>query len=564
MFRTWIKDIPKPIWIFSAFWLIAGLAQAALMDLHPDEAYQWNLSKHLDWGYFHHPPMIVAFIKAGYAIFKNELGVRLLTVLVSTAGVPMLFSLSETKDAKTFILIYSSFILTHAGVFMAAPDSPLIFFSIVFLLLLKRYLENDSYILAILLAFVVAAMMYSKYHAIIFLGSALLTVPKLLLRKSFWLIAIVSVIAFLPHVLWQVDNDYISYKFNWIIREKSTWKPIILLDYLLGQLILLGPVGILVLLAISKSRLKGSFNRVLISTMIGVFGFFLIMGLRGKVEANWTALAFLPILVLGSRTITQCSRLKHWLKPMAFLSIGLLVIARCYLASPWAGNGLPTVFPLKGWKDWALAIKEKADGKPVFFFSSYQKVAQYSFYSGEQGYHFTPLNYNGNHYQMWDIDKEHFGDTIALYAPNGPDPSKAVEVDGFSTMYCFDIPNYRSYRWLRLAFPLNSFDVVPNSTLELKGKLVNNLKSEVNLDSLIDKRPLKIFYYLDGLQTPAEDVPCAGCSGVMQIGEEKEITISVKTPPANGKYFIRFGFDFALGMPEANSDFIKLNVTEKQ
>lgn len=534
------------------------------MDLHPDEAYQWNLSKHLDWGYFHHPPMIVAFIKLGYSIFQNELGVRLLTVLVSAAGIPMLFSLSETKDVKTFILVYSSFILTHAGVFMAAPDSPLIFFALVFLLLLRRYLQNDSYLLATLLALIVAAMMYSKYHAIIFLGSALLAAPKLLLRRSFWLIAILSVLAFLPHVIWQINNDYISYKFNWIIREKSTWKPVIILDYLLGQFILLGPVGILALIAVSKTKLQGEFNRVLLAIIIGVFGFFLVMGFRGKVEANWTALAFLPIIALGSKTIPNHEKLVKWFKPTAFAFISILVVARCYLASPLAGDGLPTVFPLKGWKDWALAIKDKADGKPVFFFSSYQKVAQYSFYSGEQGYHFTPLNYNGNHYQLWDIDKEHFGDTIALYAPDGPDSSKAVQVDGFSTMYCFDIPNYRSYRWLRLEFPLNSVDVVPNSTLELTGKLVNNLETEINLDSLIEQRPLKIFYYLNGVQTPAEDVACFGCSGLMQIGEEKEITINLKTPQTNGKYFIRFGFDFALGMPEANSDFIKLNVTNKQ
>ena len=72
-----------------------------MMDLHPDEAYYWQMSRFMDWGYFHQPPMIAVFIRIGYAIFQNELGVRLLTVFASTAAIPMLYYLSELKESKT-------------------------------------------------------------------------------------------------------------------------------------------------------------------------------------------------------------------------------------------------------------------------------------------------------------------------------------------------------------------------------------------------------------------------------------------------------------------------------
>jgi hypothetical protein len=402
--------------------------------------------------------------------------------------------------------------------------------------------------------------MYSKYHAIIFLASALVAVPKLLLRKSFWLIVLVSITVFIPHVVWQFNHDLISYKFNWVIREKSVWEPIILLDYLFGQLILLGPIGLMLLPVVLKKDFEGDFNRVLKAVIIGVFGFFLVMSLRGKVEANWTALGFLPIIILGSRTLPKQAKLLKAFYPIAWSFIAILVIARCYLASPWAGLGLPTVFPLQGWEKWALAVKEKADGKPVFFSNSYQYVGQYSFYSGEQGYHFSPLNYNGNQYELLNIDRQHFGSDYCLVLGSGPDDSLAIDVDGFKTMYCFHLNNYHSYRNLRFVFKNSQYNASSGGTLELHGSIVNNTKTSLDLDSLFQFRPVKMFYYLDGDQTPAELADCNGCSGKLRSGTQKEVSFDVSVPELPGKYFIRFGLEFDLGMVEQNSDFIRLNV----
>lgn len=533
------------------------------MDLHPDEAYQWQMSRWLDWGYFHHPPMIALFIKIGYAIFQNELGVRLMTVLSSSLSVLLLFNLTETKHVKTFLLVFLSLILTQAGVFFAAPDSALSVFALLFLILLKKYIDKDSYLLAVLLGLTVAALMYSKYHAIILLVSALFAAPKLLLRKSFWLIAILSVALFLPHVFWQFDHDLVSYKFNWVVREKKSWDVTILLDYLLGQLILLGPVGIILIISIWKSKFEKPFDRVLLSVAIGVFGFFLIMSLRGKVEANWTAIAFLPLIVLGSRTLPKHPKLLKAFKPIAWVFAGILIFARCYLASPWAGVGLPTVFPLQGWEKWALAVKEKANGKPVFFANSYQLTSQYSFYSGDQGYHFSPLNYNGNQFEIWNIDEKVEGQPFALAAGIGVDPLKTIEIEGFRPLRLFQLDNYQSYRNLRFEFEEKQYRSTVNSKLHLEGRIVNRTGTSLDLDSLIAARPLKHFFYLNGDQSPAEMVVCHGCTGIINPNEEKPIFFQIQTPIKKGKYFFRFGLEFALGLQEQNSDFIKLVVTEE-
>lgn len=559
---TWFKDIPKSIWIFTTLWFLAGLAQAGLMDLHPDEAYYWQMSRFMDWGYFHQPPMIAVFIKIGYTLFQNELGVRLMTIITSSLGLLMLFKLSKTQSPKTFILIFLGLILTHAGVFMAVPDSPLIFFTLLFLVLLREYLKEDKLLTAIGLGIITAALMYSKYHAIVLIASVIIAVPKLLLRRSFWLTALVGVLIFIPHVLWQFEHDLVSFKFHWVVREKKVWDIMVLLDYIAGQLIMLGPVGLILIASLFKSKIKSDFDRALTAIVIGFFGFFFILALRGKVEANWTAAAFLPLIILGSRNIPNQEKLHRILKPTAAVCAAILTIARIYIASPWAGDGIKVNFPLKGWSKWAKAIKEKADNRPVFFSGTYQYASQYSFYSGEQGYHFSPLNYNGNQFELWNIDSTAEGKPFVLVLGMGQDSSKMVYADGFKPMFVYPQNEYHSYRNLRFEFPEKSLDANAGSTIELRGTLVNYTSRNLNLDELLVERPLKVFYYLNGTQSPSEEILCNGCNGIINPQESKPVSFTVQIPEKSGKYFIRFGLDFALGMPEQNSDFIQLNVIQ--
>src|SRR5262245_15833853 len=50
---------------------------AAITPLAFDEAYYWQWSKNLAWGYYDHPPMIAFMIRAGTELFGDtSLGVR--------------------------------------------------------------------------------------------------------------------------------------------------------------------------------------------------------------------------------------------------------------------------------------------------------------------------------------------------------------------------------------------------------------------------------------------------------------------------------------------------------
>src|SRR5690349_13883847 len=100
MFPVRVKEIFRKYHqvIFYSTWLLLLLVQAFATELFDDEAYYWVYSKFPAWGYFDHPPMIAILIKAGYALLHNELGVRLITVFLSTAALYVTQTLIERRN----------------------------------------------------------------------------------------------------------------------------------------------------------------------------------------------------------------------------------------------------------------------------------------------------------------------------------------------------------------------------------------------------------------------------------------------------------------------------------
>ena len=130
-------NLEKKHWYLLAGWLLINILQSAFTNMHADESYYWMYSKHLDWGFFDHPPMAAFLIFLGDSIMHNELGVRLFIILLSTVTMAMVMNeLNEKKDLFFLSLFMLSFPLvhTHIGGFLALPDTPLVFFTLLFYL----------------------------------------------------------------------------------------------------------------------------------------------------------------------------------------------------------------------------------------------------------------------------------------------------------------------------------------------------------------------------------------------------------------------------------------------
>jgi 4-amino-4-deoxy-L-arabinose transferase-like glycosyltransferase len=95
-------------------------------------------------GYHDHPPFIAWSIFLGYAVFKSELGVRLLMVLFHLITLRLLEHLISPKFPLLFLaLVFSIPVFQFSG-FWAVPDTPFLFTLTIFLLAIKHFHKKSN------------------------------------------------------------------------------------------------------------------------------------------------------------------------------------------------------------------------------------------------------------------------------------------------------------------------------------------------------------------------------------------------------------------------------------
>ncbi len=406
--------------LFLLGWLVLGLLQACFSELWDDEAYYWVYSRHLDWGYFDHPPMIALLIKIGYGIFHSELGVRLLIVIINTLTLWVTAKLLSKEDNRLYYLIIGSMGAMQIGGMLAVPDVPLIFFASLYFWAYKVFVDEQSWKNTILLGIAMALMFYSKYHGVLLVFFTVLSNLNLLRVFKFYVACILTTVLFMPHIVWQYTHGFPSLQYHLIERNASSYDISFTLDYLGGQLLLFGPLlGWLIIYYACICPIQHTFERALKFSLIGVLVFFMISTFKGRVEANWTVMLFTPAVILAHQTIKR----KGW-KGRVFLytlpvTLLLVLVTRVYMV--W--NFMPGVEirpEIHNNKEWTGKIAAVAGERPVVFLNSYQLPSKYMFYTGHLSYSLNSRYSRRSQYNFWDTEKQLWGKEVLVFGPNLP------------------------------------------------------------------------------------------------------------------------------------------------
>lgn len=402
------KISPRLLFFFLGIWTLINLIQASFVELHADEAYYWVYSRFLDWGYFDHPPMVAVFIKFGDTLFQNTLGLRLLSVISSSLSIYLLWKILSRyrENIYLFIALFSGVVLFHVYGFITTPDSPLFFFSVLFFYAYQRYLDTDKWTWTVALAIVIAGLLYSKYHGILILFFTILSNFKLLKRPSFWLVVLLSFILFAPHIWWQIQHNYPSFYYHVIDRNAAFYQFKFTYEYLLAQLALAGPIiGWYLYRSALTIDVSDPFIRALKFNAYGIFLFFLISTLKGRVEAHWTLPAMLCLFMLAYISISA-KGIPSWFNKLLLANLLLIVLVRLILIVP-----VPALMKLKivsyyfGTEKWAEQIQEKAGDAGVIFSDSFQVPSRYNYYTrSTKGFGYDSRNYRKNQFDIWPIE----------------------------------------------------------------------------------------------------------------------------------------------------------------
>lgn len=406
---------------FYIAWIVVSLIQANCTELLADEAYYWKYAQHLSWGYFDHPPVVAALIKPGYALLHNELGVRLLFVLSSVLMIYVLELLVRPKNLKLFYLSVSSIGAFHFLGFLALPDMPLLLLTATFLYLYRLYLQKDRWGVSILLALNATLLLLSKYHGILVIGFAVLSNLPLLKRKTFWLIALLSLNLFIPHIQWQVAHDFPSIKYHLYERSSEPYQIEFTLNYLLSVVLMFSPAaGLVFAWHTFKKKANTDFEKTLKLMTAGTLIFFFIMTFKGRGEANWVAFALIPAFVMGYKYCEQKEWFPGFTRNSFIISILLTGLLRVYLIYDFLPDKellAYTKATLHHTKQWAEDIQKKAGDRPVAFMNKYQYAAWYEFYTGQQAISLNNRMGRKNQYNIWNDERVIQGETIML-VPN--------------------------------------------------------------------------------------------------------------------------------------------------
>ena len=395
-------DITKKIKITQVviIWLAVNLISAFFSQLYSDEAYYTLFSQQLTFGYFDHPPMIALMIKIGSFIFKNELGVRLLSVIAVSTALFITYRLAEVHKPILFLAaIFSIFGLNILG-FLALPDSPLLLFTALFFLIYKRFLQKESLLNSIILGLTMAAMLYSKYHGILIIFFTVISNLKLLKSKMFWIAAILGILLFIPHLVWQYNNDFVSISYHFFERSALHYKFSFTYEYLLGQILYYGPFSaIFMIFAAIKFRQSNLFDKALMWNLWGIVGFFLLSSLKGRVEVNWTLPILIPLLIFFLRYSVTKPVFTRWFYIFAVPVFVLISLLRLEIVYPVFDLKAPRIEDFRGHKEFGKEIVEKCKGLPIVT-NSYQKAGIVSFYTNTFA---TSINVNGrrNQFNLW-------------------------------------------------------------------------------------------------------------------------------------------------------------------
>lgn len=308
-------------WLLIISALVRGFL-AAFIEFGNDEVYYWTYAMYPDWSHFDHPGMVgwVMQIFSLNLLFTSEFALRLSSIIFMTIDTYIIYRLGcliKNKLAGFYAdLLYTAslycFIIT--GVFIM-PDTPLMLFT-----LLSVYYFTLSFKASaggeephgggqILLGGLFAGLaLLSKYSAIfIWVGVGLYVLlfdRKQLKNKYLYLSALISVLCMLPVLIWNMQNDFISFTFHGDrVSFFGKLQPLDFIAEIAGELGYNNPINyVLIIIALvaffkGKKYLDSTSVRLLLCFALPFIGVFWFFSLMRETLPHWSAPAFSLLLL---------------------------------------------------------------------------------------------------------------------------------------------------------------------------------------------------------------------------------------------------------------------------
>ena len=337
------------------FWsTLIRILLSVSVGLGNDEVYYRIYADHLEWNYFDHPPMVGWLIRlfTFNLQFDFPFFIRLTSILSGTATTVLIYLTGKKwKNENVGFLAAWIYSITIYGAIIAGtfilPDSPQVFFWALGLFAMIHAMDEsmekkkqDRWML--LFGIANGLGLLCKVHMIFLWGAfgiyILFHSRQWFSRWSLYAAALLTILFFYPVIHWNIENDFITYRFhsNRVKNTTGGFRIDTLIPFILGQFFytqfLLFPFFIQ---AIRKRllllRLPGlSITKLLLYSALPLILVSLYLSCFNTVLPHWTGPSYLGICLITADWYwenNKSEKLIKWTKIATIVTVSLLFLS---------------------------------------------------------------------------------------------------------------------------------------------------------------------------------------------------------------------------------------------
>jgi hypothetical protein len=532
--KTYLKKPDILLLGLLLLWWIVNLFQAAFTELDMDEAYYWVYSNNLAWGYFDHPPFIAWLIRMGTVIFgKTTLGVRFFVTLLQPVYLYLFWRLlrsSETtaKDAVLYFLLCASIPVLQVYGFVATPDAPLLFSTVLFLMAYRSFVQKNTWTTACFTGLTIAMLIYSKYHG--FLIFSLVMLPdllKLLRNPRFYFIALVSAILLMPHFMWLYNHDYATIRYHILERGRGEFLVFNLVEYVYNTILCYHPfLFLLFVVALIRRKPTDRFERSLYYMTLGFYLFFLISLRKTATQPQWLLPMALSLCFILFQYLKNKPKTAKIVRISGYISIATYMVARVFLT---VGSYTQIDFSMFHNKENNRRIAQAVGDYPVVFQPHYVSPSVYMFYNEQLATTQLDIGSRSNQYKFLDYDDQIAGKTVALESYNGSHAVPLIQRRDFKFDY---YENYLPVRRMTVEFLNLPENLTANDSIQIQVKLYNPYNYDISIGN--EEKESHVHFVLKQSKKVVYDVVPQINSVVVKAGTNVIIEMNIEVPDVQG------------------------------
>lgn len=341
------------------------------MELGNDEVYYITYALYPDLSHFDHPPMLGWIIQLFTLnlTFDAEGWIRMGALVLGTLTTLLIYLIGKEIGDKesgwyaALLYTFSLYGFVITGIFMM-PDSPQVFFWMLGIFLIIKYInhgsdnelntidkheqgliDKDSYnakkYLLLLAGLAIGLSLLSKYTSIfVLIGLFIWFVKHRYFLKNWyiWVSALLALACFLPVIIWNIDNDFISFTFHTdrVEVKDQVFRFGSFATEIAGQILYNNPIPFVIIVAAIMHFLKGKLQTrndtglMLVLIALPLIVIFLGISLFRSTLPHWTGPAYLTLIPLAALWIRMKTKTgksgKVFPRPIIYSATFLVIV----------------------------------------------------------------------------------------------------------------------------------------------------------------------------------------------------------------------------------------------